>query len=148
MLISEKHAVVPAIEGQIGHEASGAVIHEYALLLVVITAFDHLKTNVLETCGLRNLPMDTRTTCRRHGCQINDEVANLAEEVVLIGIPVGPCIIVGVAVHDCDALERWCGFDRRKIDSISDKLGVVQLNQRLADEVGTRRKVDKGWSDR
>lgn len=91
--------------------------------------------------------MDTRPCCRRHSCQVDDEISDLAEEVVLIRVPVCPSIHVRIGVDDGHTFERRGSFDGRKGDSISDNLGVVELNHGFADYVRTRRKIDKGGSD-
>ena len=67
-------------------KASGPVVLEYALLLVVVATFDHLEDDVLQTCGLSNLPVDASPLRCRHCGHVDDEVADLAEEVVLLEI--------------------------------------------------------------
>ena len=52
LLAPKEGAVMPAIEHEVGHPAAGAVVHEDALLSVVVTSLDHLKTDVLETSSL------------------------------------------------------------------------------------------------
>jgi hypothetical protein len=48
----------------------------------------HVEDNVLERSGLRDLPVDTCTNTDGHCSGIYDEVADLTEEVILVGIPV------------------------------------------------------------
>lgn len=38
--------------------------------------------------------MDTRAHTNGHGCSVNDKVANLAEEIVLISVPVNASLSV------------------------------------------------------
>ena len=81
------------------------------------------------------------------GSQINVEVPNLAEEVVLVRIPIVSTIVIRITVDDSNAYERWQSFDSGERRSITDKLGVVQLDDRLADSVCTLGKVYDGRSD-
>ena len=76
--------------------------------------------------------MDTSTNGWRHGSQINDEVPNLAEKVVLVGIPVAARGVVWVSVDDSHTLETGCTLDRWGRESIANELGVVVLDDRLA----------------
>jgi hypothetical protein len=47
----------------------------------------HIEDNVLQRSCLGNLPVNSCSYSDGHSRGIDDEVANLAEEVVLIGIP-------------------------------------------------------------
>ncbi len=42
--------------------------------------------------------MNSGTGARRHSSQVDDEVANLAEEVVLVGVPVVASVVVGIRI--------------------------------------------------
>ncbi len=147
LLVTQKGPVMAAVEDQVCHPASGAVVHENAELLVVVAAFDHLEADVLQTSSLSDLPMDPGTCRSRKACQVNDEVSDLTEEVVLVGVPICPGIGIRVGVNNCDAYKIGSSFEDGQADGISDELRVVQLNNRLADNVGTGRKVDDGWGD-
>ena len=65
-------------------------------------------------------------------------------EVVLVGIPVVSSIGIGVRVDNghtseaCRSLEDW------QVGCVADELRVVQLNDRLAHEIGAAREVDDG----
>ena len=77
---------------------------------------------------------------------IDDEVANLTEEVVLVGEPVGS-IIVRVGVEDSHAFEVVRSQKRGRIDSIANHLRVVVHLDRFADLVCAWREVDDGRVD-
>ena len=79
--------------------------------------------------------------------QIDDEVPNLTEEVVLVGIPVVAVIVIHVGIDDCDTLKRWCCLQHWQSDSITNKLRVIVLDDRPADDIGARRKVDESGND-
>ena len=97
---------------------------------------------------LSYLPVDTSTLVCWHGGQINDKVANLAVEVVLVGVPVGSIRLIGIRVNDSHALEARVCLDSRKVDSISDELSVIVLNDWTLDEICSRRKVYNRRSQR
>lgn len=117
------------------------------MLLVIASSLDHLEADVLQTRSLRHLPVYPSASGRRHGSEVNNEVANLTEEVVLVGVPVVPGVVVWIGVDNGDTLERSRCLDSRDVDSIADKLGVVQLNEGCADEVGARWEVHNRRSD-
>ena len=87
--------------------------------------------------------MNPRTSTHGHGTKINHEVTNLAEKVVLVSVPVGTSVFVWVRVDDSNTLETSRGFDGRDIDSITNELSVVILDNWLRDNIGTGREVDK-----
>jgi hypothetical protein len=43
----------------------------------------HVEHNILQTSSLSNLPMNTSASGDWHGSGVNDEIANLSEEVIL-----------------------------------------------------------------
>lgn len=108
--------------------------------LKIVSNFEYVLR--CQSLTLGNLPMDSRANRRRHICKIDYEVANLPEEVVLIGIPICSSILVRVRVNDRDALKGGCRFNSRKANGISNELSIVQLDQRLADNVHPGWKVD------
>lgn len=64
------------------------VIHEYALLLVgTLVSLDHLKHDVLQACCLSDLPVNASSGSGGHSSEIDNEVADLTEEVVGVGVP-------------------------------------------------------------
>lgn len=72
-----------------------------------------------------------------HFTEVKAEVADLAEELVLIDEPVGPISPrdVRVSIKESDPLERVASLDCRRVERISDELSVVQLNDRATDLV-------------
>lgn len=146
LLAAVESTVLTTVEGQVRHEATGSVIHEDTELLGS-GAGNHVEDNVLEGGGLGSLPVDTSTRGLRHGGQVDLEVADLTEEVVLVGEPVVAVGIVWVRVDDSHALEAGSSLEGRWVHGIANELGVVVLDDRLADEVGTRREVDNGGGD-
>lgn len=148
LLVAQEHAVVSTVESQVGHEATGAVVHEDTHLLVGITAsLDHLKANVLQAGSLSNLPVDTGSGALRHSREIDNEVANRAEEVVLVGVPVGTVIVVRVGVDNSNTLESRSGLQSGNIERITNHLGVVVLDDGLGDNIGTGWEVNQSRSN-
>ena len=87
-------------------------------------------------------------TSRRGQCsQINHEVPNLTEEVVLVGVPVVAVVVIHVGIDDCDTLKRRCRLQHWRSDSITNKLRVIVLYDRSADDIGARRKVNESGND-
>lgn len=80
------------------------------------------------------------------GCNVDDKVPNLAIEIVLISVPIDAAGSVWVRINNGDTREAGCCFDCRKCDRIANKLGIIILNERRADEVRSRRKVDESWA--
>ena len=76
---------------------------------------------------------------------IDDKVSHLAKEIVLVGVPIGALLVVRVRVNNGDTSEGGRCFDCRKCNRIAHKLGVIILNQWLADEVRSRWKVNESW---
>jgi hypothetical protein len=79
---------------------------------------------------------------RRHASKINHKVANLPVEIVLVGVPILAKIIIGVGINDRNALERRSSLEGGDIDRVTDKLGVVVLDNRRTDEVGACWEID------
>ena len=75
---------------------------------------------------------------------IDDKVSDLAKEIVLVGVPVA-VIAVRVRVDNGNTSEAGRCFNCRKCNRIADKLGVIILDQRRADEVCSRWKVNESW---
>lgn len=148
LLVAKEGTVATAVEGQVAHETTRAVVHKDALLGVgSTTVCAHVEDNVLQRGGLRNLPMDTGTSGVVHGGQVDLEVANLAEEVVLVDPPVGAIVLVRVCINDSHAGESGRGLDDGQAGGIANQLGVVVLLDGSADNVGTGREVDEGRGD-
>ena len=93
------------------------------------------------------LPVNTSAGAGRETCQINYEVPDLAEEVILVGVPILACIIIGIRIDHRNTRKVRCSLKRWKGYCITNELGVVQLYNRFADDVGTRGKVYDRWSD-
>jgi len=85
--------------------------------------------------------MDTSTNTNRHSSSINDEVSDLSEKVVLVGEPVDSSISIWVGIDESHSLEARGGLNSGKSDGISNKLGIVVLDDRSADNIGTRWEV-------
>ena len=131
------------VEGQVGHETTRAVVLEDALLVLASVALGHLENNVLQTGGLRNLPVDTSGgLCSR---DVDNKVTDLTVEVVLVGVPVGSIATwdIGVGIDQAHTFEVGSGLQDRHVQWVTDELGVVVLNDGLADDVGTGREVDE-----
>lgn len=79
---------------------------------------------------------------------VNDKITNMAVEIVLILVPVDTIGKIGVRVDDGNAIEVGCGFEDWQIVCIANELGIVSHDQRLADSVGSWRKVDYGGTGR
>lgn len=91
--------------------------------------------------------MNASTLRDRLSGDVDDKVADLTEEVVLVHPPVGAIIFIRVGVDDGHAGERGSSLESRGVGSIAHELGVVVLNNRLADEVCAGREVDHSRSD-
>ena len=142
LLAAKERTILAAVESEIRHEATGAVVHEDSQLSVLLAAIcPHVEDDVLEACRLRHLPVDTSSLGERHGSQVNVKVADLAEEVVLVHPEVVAFVVVGVSVDDGHAFELGQSLDRRAVDGVADQLGVVELNDGLADGVCAWREV-------
>src|SRR4051794_22353797 len=73
------------------------VVHKDTLLpIITASSSHHLKTDILKTCSLSNLPMNTSTSGHRNSSEINNKVADLAKEVILVGVPIISIIIIGI----------------------------------------------------
>lgn len=142
LLIANEHAVVAPVEDQVGIKSTGTVIHEDARLLVAGATLNHFKDDVLQAGGLSNLPVNTGSTSSRHGCNVNDKIAYLTIEVILIGVPV-ISVRVWVRIDDGNAREAGRCFDCGNTNRIADELCVIVLDDRRADEVCSRWKVHK-----
>ena len=79
------------------------------------------------------------------GRDVNDEVANLAVEVVLVRVPVGTVTTwdIGIGIDQAHTLEVRSGLEDRHVQWVTDELGVVVLNDGLADHVSAGREVDE-----
>lgn len=149
LLVAEESTIVTAVEDKVGHEATGAVVHEDTNLLVgVSAALDHLEADVLQAGGLGNLPVDAGSLALVETGQIDDNIADATEEVVLVGVPVAAVVLVGIGVNDSDTLERRGSLDDGHVEGISHDLGIVVLDDRLGDDISARREVDKSRSSR
>ena len=91
--------------------------------------------------------MNSSTSRWGHCREIDHKVANLTKEVILIGIPVAPVRIVRIRVDHCDTLEASRSFDGWNRHCVTDELRIVELNERLADHIRSRREIDNSRCD-
>ncbi|CAI6089739.1 unnamed protein product [Clonostachys chloroleuca] len=144
LLAAEEGTVLSTVKDEVSDEATRSVLHEDTLLGVVLAAvLNHEELDVLERGGLGNLPVDTSLGL---GGDVDLEVANLSEEVVLVGEPVVTGVSVRVGVDDSHALEVGTGLEGGDIRKITNQVGVVVGNDGLGDNVGTRGEVDESGS--
>ena len=88
LLVAKESSVFATIEHQVRHKASRPIVHENTLLSIGGSSIGaHIEDDILERSGLGNLPMNSSSYTNRHSSSINDEVADLAEEIVLIRVP-------------------------------------------------------------
>jgi hypothetical protein len=146
LLRAEESTDTTTVEGEVSHETTGAVVLEDTLLVLAGVALGHLKTDVLERGGLRDLPVNTSGSLGSRN--VNDEVADLTVEVVLVGEPVGTITTwdIRICVHDSHALEGGGSLDGGEVVDITNKLGVVVLDDGFAHSVGTSREVNDSRS--
>lgn len=148
LLTTEETTVLATNEHKISHEAAGAVVDKDALLDVVLAlVLNHLEDNVLERSSLGDLPVDTGTRSLGHAGEVDLEVSDLAEKVVLVGVPVVALVVVGVAVDDGHAGKVGGGLENGKGLDIADHVGVVVGEDGLGDDVGAGREVNKSRAD-
>jgi len=86
--------------------------------------------------------MDSGTNAKRHSSGVNDEISDLSEEVILVSEPVNSSISVRISIDECHSLESSSSLDCGKSHSITDKLGVVILDDWRANSIGTRWEID------
>lgn len=91
--------------------------------------------------------MNTSTSGVIHGSEVDLEVANLAEEVVLVDPPVGAIVVVRVGINDGHAGEGGRGLDDGQAGGVANQLSIIILLDGSADNVGTGREVDEGRGD-
>lgn len=149
LLATKESADSTAVEDQISHEATRSVVLEDTLLVLTILSVrrSHVKDDVLDARGLRDLPM--HTGCGFGISDIDDKVTDRAVEIVLVGEPVGAISAhdVRIGIDEAHALERSSSLENGELPSIADELGVVVLEEWFADHVGARREVDNGGGD-
>lgn len=134
LLIAKEGSVLAAVECQVGHEAARSVIHEDTLLGIGSSSVGaHVEDNVLEGSSLSDLPVDTGTCSNRHSRGVDDEVADLTEEVVLVRIPVYASISIRIAVNQSNASKACSSLDGWDRDGITNELGIVKLDKGRAD---------------
>ena len=122
LLTADPGAKVTAVEDKVRHEAARAVLHEDALLLVRLRGvLPHVKLNVLQRRGLGDLPVNARAPVGWLLGDVDDEVANLTEEVVLVGEPV-VLPVVRVRVDNRHPLERRVGLEDGPVEGVTDEL--------------------------
>lgn len=92
--------------------------------------------------------MDTSSLAPVQTGQVNDNVANAAEEVVLVGVPVAAIVLIRVRVDNGNAFERRRSLDDGHVERISHDLGVVVLDDRFGHDIGAWREVDERRSGR
>jgi hypothetical protein len=98
----------------------------------------HVEDKVLQRACLCHLPVDPRryqllivlVRLERHLGEVEDEVSDLAEELVLVLEPVPPITSrdVRIRVDQGNAYKRAAALDSRRADSVADELGVVELD--------------------
>lgn len=91
-------ANISSVEDEVRHETAAAVLHEDTDMrdAAVISWLGHIENKVLQRACLRDLPVNTGwherlvivVGARRHLSQVKDKITNLAEELVLIDIPI------------------------------------------------------------
>jgi hypothetical protein len=88
LLVAEESSIFATVECQVSHEATRSVVHKDSLLGVGGSSIGtHIKYDVLKRSSLGNLPMNTSTDSDRHRSGVDDEVADLTVEIVLISVP-------------------------------------------------------------
>jgi hypothetical protein len=88
LLVAEESTVFAAIKCQVSHESTRSIVHENSLLSIGGSPISsHVENNVLKRGCLSHLPVDTGSNSNRHRSGINNEVTDLAEEVVLVCVP-------------------------------------------------------------
>lgn len=88
------HPDISSCECEVCYKASRTILHEDTNLVVTADG-GHDKVDILQTGRLSNLPMDTGWVesliaildDRRHGRDVDDKIADLAIEVVLVDVP-------------------------------------------------------------
>lgn len=143
-LIPHKHTNIPPIEYQIPKEIRTPIIHENALLFIILPPNHHIKHDILQTRRLRHLPMNPRSIPRRriHGRHVNHKVPDLPVKVVLVRVPIRAAGVVLVGVEQGDAVEGGRAFDDGEVGGVADELRVVEHEQGAGDEVGAGGEVD------
>lgn len=91
--------------------------------------------------------MNTSTSIFGHGSKVDVHVADLAEEVVLVGPPVATGRVVRVGVQDSHASELSGSCDDRAVGCVADQLGVVIHLNWLRNLVGAAGEVDNSRGD-
>lgn len=78
-----------------------------------------------------------------HFCHVEDEISDLAKELILVDIPFGTGAPrdVNVGIKKCDALESLASLNGRRTQSVTNELCVVQLNDRKTYAIRARWKV-------
>jgi hypothetical protein len=96
LLTSGTEPNVATVEYQVAQKATGAILHEYSNSGCSLGPRSrHIKVEVLQRSGLRNLPVDSCWDIllsvvivrEVHLCQIKHKVSDLAIELVLVDIP-------------------------------------------------------------
>lgn len=145
LLAAEECPNCTAVENEVRHETAGTVILEDTLLVGTRGTLRHVEDDVLNARSLGNLPVDASS--RSGSRDVDDHVADLAIKVVLVGVPVGAISSwnVRIRVDNAHTLEAGRSLDSGHLESIADELRVVILNDRLADNISSRREIDNGW---
>ena len=99
LLIPNEHAVFAAIEDQIGIKPTRAIVHKYAVLCIVGAALNHIEHNVLQAGSLSDLPVNAGSSSGRHTGNVNDQIADLPIELILVCVPV-VWAVVRVSIND------------------------------------------------
>lgn len=108
----------------------------------------HVEDNILKRSSLSDLPMNTSSNIHRHSCEIDNEIADLAEEIILVGVPIDSPIGIWVWVEKSNTSEVWKSLDSGNRNCVANKLCVIELDNGFANPVCSRGEVDKSGSDR
>jgi len=147
LLAAQEGTDVTTLEFKVAGPTAAAVVHEDTKLLVSGRLGVHGELHVLQRCGLGDLPVNAGAGGFGHASEIDFEVANLAEEVVLVGPPVAASVVVRVRIQYGHTNERGCSSNDRAVDSIADDLSVIVHLDGCGDNVGALGEVDNSRSD-
>jgi hypothetical protein len=134
LLVAKEGSVFAAVECQVGHETTRSIVHEDTLLSICCSSVGaHVEDNVLKRSSLSNLPMDTSASSDRHSRGVDDEVADLTEEIVLVRIPVDTSISIRITIDQSNASKASSSLDSWYRNGITNELGIVKLDKGCAD---------------
>jgi hypothetical protein len=100
LLVRDPHPKFTTVEGKIGHEPAGAILHKDSdgpssegalrrvakhdrpLLVIIIASCGHLDVHIDQGRGLSDLPMETGTRRSWHCREVDIEVAHRSGNVI------------------------------------------------------------------